>query len=370
LNRRNFLSAALAFSLAAILLLKSADLGEGIRRGLHLCSYSVIPALFPFMAFSLYICKSSAADFFAAFLRPVTKLLKIPAFCGGALFASLIGGYPAGAKCINDLVLSGRLDRRTAGRMLCFCVNAGPPFLISAVGISVFGNIKTGILLFAAQIISSAIIAVICSAFAKKNFSFEEKEYAPCKNGAALAVESVTSAAKSCFEMCAFIVLACGALELLQGGAVFFALSGIPVAKALFTGFFEVTAGAFACKNITGFGAVIAAGAICSFSGISVILQVASAVDESKIPLLPFIVSRFFHTGITAGLLWLFFAFYKESAAVFAIKGSTAEAVLSASAPAAVSLLCMASLFLLSAVPPQSKKEPLLSRLKQRFIKQ
>ena len=47
----------------------------------------------------------------------------------------------------------------------------------------------------------------------------------------------------------------------------------------------------------------------------------------------------------------------------------TAEAVLSASAPAAVSLLCMAALFLLSIVPPKSEKEPLLSRIRNKFEK-
>lgn len=364
LNRQNFFTAFLAFAVGIMLLFESAELGEGIKKGLDICSYSVIPSLFPFMALSVFICKSRAADFFAAALRPVTKLLKIPAVCGGALLASFIGGYPAGAKCIGDLVCEGVIGRKTAARMLCFCVNAGPPFLISTVGFAVFGSIETGFLLFCAQFISSLVIALCLSFFSE--YPTEQMENIPLttrKNSAACITESVISAAESCFRMCAFIVIACGALELIYDGAAFSSVSGNPLAKALFTGFFEVTAGVLSCSEIEGFPGVIAAGAIASFSGVSVMLQVAAVTDESKTPLAPFIVSRFFHSVITAGILRLFLMFSGGSTAAFSVRGGSYDAVLSASAPAAVSLLCMASLFLLSLVPPKSEKEPLLSRI-------
>ena len=85
-----------------------------------------------------------------------------------------------------------------------------------------------------------------------------------------------------------------------------------PLAKALLSGIFEVTAGGFSCGKISGFGAIIAAGAIASFSGISVILQVAAVTEESKIPLFPFLVSRVFHSVITAALLRIFLVFKRR----------------------------------------------------------
>lgn len=367
MNGRNFFTALLASVVGIMLLMRSADLGEGIRKGLSICSYSVIPALFPFMVLSVFICKSSAADFFGAVFRPITKMLKIPKACGGVLLSAVVGGYPAAAKCINDLVLDGILDRKTAAKMLCYSVNAGPPFLISAIGAMAFGSVKTGFLLFGAQFLSSVIIAFAVSAFSKKP---AEKYPAPSpirKNNAACLTESVISAAESCFRMCAFIVIACGALELFQNGAAFSAFSDNPAARALLTGFFEVTAGALSCGEIEGFSAVIIAGAISSFSGVSVMLQIAAVTDESRISLIPFIISRFAHAGITAGLLRVFLGLSGGSVSAFSVKGGNVEAVLSASAPAAVSLLCMASLFLLSLVPPKSEKEPLFTRLKQKF---
>lgn len=366
LKKHSFLTAILALSLGVMLLFKSAELSEGIRYGLSLCSYSVIPSLFPFMVLSVFICKSSAAEFFAVLLRPIIKILRIPSASAGALLASLIGGYPTAAKCINDLVLEGLLDRKTASKMLCYCVNAGPPFLISAVGIAVFGNIKTGFLLFAAQIVSSFAIAVFIAFFSDKT----DKKQLPrriYKPNFVCLVESVISAAESCFNMCAFIVLSAGVLELLQSGNIFSALSASPLAKALLCGFCEVTAGTVAAGEIKGSLGIMIAGAIASFSGVSVILQVAAATEKSNVSLAPFIVSRFFHAGITAVIIGFFLSLSPKTAAAFSIKTETAEAVLSASAPAAVSLLCMAALFLLSFVPPKSEKEPLFSRIKSKF---
>lgn len=352
----------LASGLGLMLLLRSPELGEGIRRGLRLCSESVIPSLFPFMALSVYICKSSAADFFAVLFRPLTRILKLPEICGGVLLSSVFGGYPAAAKNIADLCAEGSLEPQTGAKMLCYCVNAGPPFLISAVGISVFGSFRAGVLLFFAQILSSAFIALFIAVFSKKPEESPLVVFREKRSNSVCAAEAVVSAAESCFRMCAFIVLTCGVLDVCAGGSVFSAAES-PAAKAVLSGFFEVTAGAFSCGGVPGFAGIILAGAICSFSGVSVILQIAAVTDKSGIPLFPFIISRFFHAGITAALLRLFFSFSKEAAGAFSVRGSDTEALLSSSAPAAVSLLCMAALFLLSLVPPKSEKEPLFSRI-------
>ena len=59
----------------------------------------------------------------------------------------------------------------------------------------------------------------------------------------------------------------------------------------------------------------------------------------------------------------IFLIFSGETTEVFSAMGGKAEAVLSASAPAAVSLLCMASLFLLSIVPSKDGKNVFKSHL-------
>lgn len=367
MKNKNFLSAILAAAVCVLLLFKSAELSEGIRKGLSVCSYSVIPSLFPFIAVSVFICRSSAADFFERIFRPATKILKIPEECGGILLSALIGGYPSAAKCINDYVVGGIISRKTAGRLLCFCVNPGPTFVLSTVGMAVFGNIKAGLIILASHLITSFAAGIFLSAFSEKPDKSGYKPKPLRKSDAAALVESVSAAAESCFRMCAFIVLAFGILEIAKNSRIFLSLMENPAAKAAFYGIFEVTSGCLSCAEVGGYSGIVLAGAMLSFSGISVILQICAITDESKIPLFPFIASRFVNAVLTAGIIRLFLVFSKESSAVFAIKGSAAEGIFSASAPAAVSLLCMASLFLLSIVPPKSEKEPFFSRIRNKI---
>ena len=98
--------------------------------------------------------------------------------------------------------------------MLCYCVNAGPSFLIGAIGTGVFGSLKIGFMLFAAQFLSSFLISAVVSAFSKKPESLNYSPPFSMKSNASCAVESIISAAESCFRMCAFIIIACGILEI------------------------------------------------------------------------------------------------------------------------------------------------------------
>lgn len=368
MKKKSIFTAICAGGLGVVLLFDGGNLSDGIRNGLSLCSSSVIPCLFPFMALSVFICKSTAADFFSAAFRPITGLLRLPQSCGGIWLAAAIGGYPAAAKCINDSVIRGGLSPKTAARMLCFCVNAGPPFLISAVGGAMLGSAKAGLLLLAAQTASAFTIAAVTSLFAKSDSS-ACKNTALQKSSAACVVESVVSAAESCFRMCAFIIIACGLLAICKNGYFFSHLCSSSVTKALFFGFFEVTAGCAACGEISGEASIITAGIISAFSGVSVMLQVAAVTEESKVSLIPFIISRPANAVFTAFILKMLCSLIPESAAAFAVRSGGINAVLSSSAPVAVSLVCMAALFLLSLVPPKSECEPIAKHFWSRIKK-
>ena len=44
--------------------------------------------------------------------------------------------------------------------MLRFCVNAGPAFIISAVGAGMLGSVRMGVVLFAAHILASVLVGI------------------------------------------------------------------------------------------------------------------------------------------------------------------------------------------------------------------
>ena len=98
-------------------------------------------------------------------------------------------------------------------------------------------------------------------------------------------------------------------------------------------------------------------------------LQVAAVTEESKVSLIPFIISRPANAVFTAFILKMLCSLIPESAAAFAVRSGGINAVLSSSAPVAVSLVCMAALFLLSLVPPKSECEPIAKHFWSRIKK-
>lgn len=64
------------------------------------------------------------------------------------ILLSLIGGYPVGAKMLAAKSAAGAAGSRTAERLLCFCVNCSPAFLIAGVGIPYFHSVEVGCVLW------------------------------------------------------------------------------------------------------------------------------------------------------------------------------------------------------------------------------
>ena len=65
----------------------------------------------------------------------MASLFRLPGCAGSAaLLLGLVGGYPIGARTAAELYASGDLTRQEAERLLTFCNNSNPVFLISVLG--------------------------------------------------------------------------------------------------------------------------------------------------------------------------------------------------------------------------------------------
>lgn len=301
------ISVATAIGIAVLglgLLTKSPVVSQGVRDGLEVCGGVLIPSLFPFMVLCSFLSQTKYARILSMPLSPVTtRIFKLPAECGVIVLLSLIGGYPVGAKMISGLLEQGRIDKATAERMLCFCVNSGPSFLITAVGAGLLFNKTAGIVLFAVQTITTLIIGWIVSIHIKRPISKQTlKVYG---NPAESIVSAVTGATTSMLAMCSFAVLFSGLLALFKSSGIVQTISGVfqmnsNVINAVLSGVMEVTSGSIAAADIGGRGGFALISAIVSFSGLSVIFQIASCFSNAKINLRPFILSRCVHAGISS----------------------------------------------------------------------
>ena len=131
------------------LLLKNSEIAvDYMRSGLRLCASTVIPSLFPFMVISELLVSSGISNYPKGYRKKAaSRFWGIPNEAFPAVFLGALCGFPVGAKTVISLYDSGRLSRSEVARLLVFCNTPSPSFLISAVGVSLFGNRSFGVFL-------------------------------------------------------------------------------------------------------------------------------------------------------------------------------------------------------------------------------
>lgn len=181
------------FSAACVLLIFPAAAAAGARNGIDYCLQILVPSLYPFMVLSVFVVKSGLSEKIGRLAqRPFRALLKLPGNTAATILMSMIGGYPTGARSIAALYEAGSITESQASRMLCFCVNSGPAFVISAVGAGFLRCPQAGWILFASQISASMLLSLVSGITAKKE---SLPKYVPKKRPARALNALIASAA-------------------------------------------------------------------------------------------------------------------------------------------------------------------------------
>ena len=339
---------ALLFLLAAILLLiYSSPVRKGVSAGLESCAAVLIPSLFPFMVLSGVLGESRAADSIQRILGPVVKrFFHLPACTACTVFMGFIGGYPVGAKMTASLLEQKRIDSKTAVRLLCFCVNAGPSFLITAVGTGLLRNGKAGLLLLGCQWTSAILIGLWLGFLNRHEILKNEKENQNGLPFSSALVHGVQSGIDGMLSVIGYVLLFSAIIEL------FFTFFGRENQLVLLAaGLLEVTTG---CIQASTRGDLVLIGFFVSFSGLSVFFQAISFLKEKNFSLLPFFFSRLAHGTITAILVKAGILLFPQAAsAVFSNFSQKLVPQLSQSPTIAILLSILCAVFLLS-MPAQN----------------
>ena len=157
--------AAACLALGGILVLFLAEAGfvrAAAAEALSLCARSVIPALFPFLVVSSLLLSLGLGELLSPMLAGLMEpLFRVDGVGSSALLLGLVGGYPIGAKTAADLYRGGRLSRPEAERLLAFCNNSNPVFLISVLGVGVFGSVRAGVWLWLIHLLSALLTGLL-----------------------------------------------------------------------------------------------------------------------------------------------------------------------------------------------------------------
>lgn len=320
----------------ALLVWKSEAVTAGAGQALALCRDVLIPATFPFMVLSAI--GAEGVDGRAGGRK--NRLAGLFGISGAGLpvvLLSLIGGYPVGAAMAGQCAARGKISPGEGARLCCFCFNAGPGFVVGAVGTALLGSPVTGAVLYAALCLASLTTGVLLGFFGK------EKEMVPQPDGedTVSLVQTLTRGVRlgseNMLQVAAWVVL-------------FGALSGLvppglgQTAKGLLACLAEISGGmARAVRWLP----LPAAAAFLSFGGLCTHCQVMSLVRGTGLTYRRFLMARCAAAGLAAAFAWGMFRLF-PAAAVTRAMASTVNPVLSyAGVPTAVSLLFMCVIFVL-----------------------
>ena len=272
-----------------LLILKNPEVAVSyMNRGLLLCAKTVIPSLFPFMVISELIVRGGIGE--RLIRRTCKPLCRLLGFSDAGCCAWLLGilcGFPVGAKCTVLAYKSQRMDRAEAERLLSCSNIPSSAFLISAVGISLWGNKSFGIALYAILLLLSLGTALLTRPSHKqtaepKNSSSLPALDPPTAMGASLFTESIASATGSMLLVCSYVVFFSALL-----GTLGIMLSSLGASEELRTVLFclcELSGGVSQAATLqnTALAALLTAFAV-GWSGLSVHCQVLSVCDGTSL---------------------------------------------------------------------------------------
>lgn len=272
--------------LFALTVVFSGEAAEGARQGLHLCAATLAPSLFPFFVLAALLSSMGLPDLLGElFGGAAGRLFHVSSGGAQAFFLGLSGGYPLGASVVADLRREGRISRQEAERLLAFCNNSGPAFIIGAAG-GVFKSPKAGALLFAAHVLAAVTVGVLCRGKAPTPApEAPAAAPAPPPFGRALTT-AVSRALASTATVCGYVVLFGALLGVLEPRLPLLP----PPVNALVRGFLELGSGVAALAGQSPEPVPLAAAAlIIGWGGLSVHCQsmgVLAGTDISSARLL------------------------------------------------------------------------------------
>ncbi|MBQ7976515.1 MAG: hypothetical protein IJ300_12590, partial [Clostridia bacterium] len=266
--------------------------------GLAICVNTIIPSLFPFMTLSAFIVKSGILSHSRNLFSVSNVIFRQPDITLPCIIMSMVGGFPVGIKMTNELYENGQLTTEQAQRLCLFCINPGPAFVITAVGVNMLNSHKAGVLIYASLCISSLICGVITSFIGEKCIKKEDRNHKT--TGVSSLSASVSDSIQSIFSICGWIILFSGFTRCLS--AVFTYEKFNIILSVL-----EVTKG---CSLICGNYPLYIITFIIGFGGACVHCQVMGFIKNMNMKYSYFFISRVlngFLSGIICYILLLFF---------------------------------------------------------------
>lgn len=310
------------------------------KSGLSLWANSVVPSLLPFFIATELLSHTYVVPLLGRALNGIMRpLFNVPGEGAFAFIMGIISGYPTGAKIVTKFREEGIFTKEEGERLLAFTNNSGPLFIVGTVGISLFGDTRTGILLLITHILACISVGILFRFWKKKKIcrtkrSILEIEPACGKrytddsvtfsNLGEILGTSIMNSIHTILLIGGFVVLFSVIVSMLKQSNILqyvstlfqplFSLFGIGsnFSLALLTGLLELTNGVKEVALITSKAIsqnVIICSFLLGFGGLSVLLQVFSITSKSDISIKAYFIGKLLHGAFAAIYTYAFLTF-------------------------------------------------------------
>ena len=254
----------------------------------------LLPSLFPFILYTKFLSSLGMIEPISkSFSNITSKLYNVSGISSFVYLMSIMSGYPVGAKLTTDLYMEGKINRGEAQRMITFCANCGPMFLIGTVGVGFLANKTGGYIMLISHFWGALLNGLIYRKYKLNDkTTLLQKNTSLCNED--VLSKNIISSANSMFVVGAYIVIFFVLIQFLN---TILPINQSSTFGALFNGFFEITHG---CKDIANLTIasnwkIILCCFIASFGGLATAMQSITFLKKLNINFSFFLLFKFTH---------------------------------------------------------------------------
>lgn len=328
----NLLVLLILFIVVSIIIFPKNSL-HSAKAGINLWLFTVFPALLPFFIGSELLLQLGFVRTIGKFLEPIMQpLFKVS---GNGAFAMAVGytsGYPVGAQIIKRLWEEKLLNTSEAERLMTFCNNSGPLFMLGVVAMGMFNNSKIGYIIMLSNYLGAITTGIIFRKY--KSSEKKGKNLDPVKrvennfndsniNFGEILGSAVTKSMNTMILVGGYIITFSVLIEFLKFYGLINVMAKIisPVfeligfSKGLIPGYIsglmEITIGSNLISQAAAplYQKVILVSSILAWGGFSTHGQVLGVINSTKINYFPYFIAKIIHSFLTALYSYAFLKF-------------------------------------------------------------
>lgn len=215
---------------------------------------------------------------------------------------SLLSGFPSSAKYTKKFLEEDKITIEEANYIIMFCNFSNPLFIISTIGINYLNNVKYGYIILISHIISNIIIGIYYKRKITKRKIITKKQESNKKEFITILTSSINDTFKILINILGiitvFMIISLLIEKVLKKNIITIIIKSV----------LEMTQGTLLISksNIYYKLKVSLIGALISFNGISIHMQIKSILDNTKIKYSNYLKGRIIQSIICFILIYIF----------------------------------------------------------------